>query len=36
MADPSNLYHLPHREEGPVNLDDLSNRKGRRWSIPAH
>jgi hypothetical protein len=28
MADPSNLYHLPHREEGLVNLDDLSNRKG--------
>jgi hypothetical protein len=27
MADPSNLYHLPHREEGPVNLDDLSSRK---------
>jgi hypothetical protein len=22
MADPSNLYHLPHREEGLVNLDD--------------
>jgi hypothetical protein len=28
MVDPSNLYHLPHREEGQVNLDDLSNRKG--------
>jgi hypothetical protein len=28
MADPSNLYHLPHREEGLVNLDDLSNKKG--------
>jgi hypothetical protein len=27
MADRSNLYHLPHREEGPVNLDDLSSRK---------
>jgi hypothetical protein len=27
MADPSNLYHLPHREEGPVNLGDLSSRK---------
>jgi hypothetical protein len=27
MADPSNLYHLPHHEEGPVNLDDLSSRK---------
>jgi hypothetical protein len=27
MADPSNLYHLPHCEEGPVNLDDLSSRK---------
>jgi hypothetical protein len=27
MADPSNLYHLPHREEGPVNLDNLSSRK---------
>jgi hypothetical protein len=27
MADPSNLYHLPHREEGPVNLNDLSSRK---------
>jgi hypothetical protein len=28
MANPSNLYHLPHHEEGLVNLDDLSNRKG--------
>jgi hypothetical protein len=28
MADPSNLYHLPHREEGLVNLADLSNREG--------
>jgi hypothetical protein len=27
MADPSNLYHLPYREEGLVNLDDLSSRK---------
>jgi hypothetical protein len=27
MADPSNLYHLPHHEEGPVNLDDLNSRK---------
>jgi hypothetical protein len=27
MADPSNLYHLPHREEGLVNLADLSNRE---------
>jgi hypothetical protein len=27
MSEPSNLYHLPHREEGPVNLDDLSSRK---------
>jgi hypothetical protein len=27
MADPSNLYHLPHHKEGPVNLDDLSSRK---------
>jgi hypothetical protein len=30
MADPSNLYHLPHREEGPVNLNDLNNRKGEK------
>jgi hypothetical protein len=28
MADPSNLYHLPHNEEDPKNLDNLSNRKG--------
>jgi hypothetical protein len=28
MADPSNLYHLPHHEEGPENLDNLSSRKG--------
>jgi hypothetical protein len=28
MADPSNLYHLPHREEGSVNLNGLNNRKG--------
>jgi hypothetical protein len=27
MSDPSNLYHLPRREEGQVNLDDLSNKK---------
>jgi hypothetical protein len=28
MADPSNLYHLPHLEEDPENLDSLNNRKG--------
>jgi hypothetical protein len=28
MADPSNLYHLPHHEEDPKNLDNLSSRKG--------
>jgi hypothetical protein len=28
MADPSNLYHLPHHEEGPENLDNLNSRKG--------
>jgi hypothetical protein len=28
MVDPSNLYHLPHHEEGPGNLNDLSSRKG--------
>jgi hypothetical protein len=33
-ADPSNLYHLPHHEEDPENLDSLNNRKGRRRSIP--
>jgi hypothetical protein len=27
MAEPSDLYHLPHREEGLVNLDNLSSRK---------
>jgi hypothetical protein len=27
-ADPSNLCHLPHHEEDPENLDNLSNRKG--------
>jgi hypothetical protein len=26
-ADPSNLYHLPHLEEDPENLDCLNNRK---------
>jgi hypothetical protein len=34
MADPSNLYHLPHREEGPVNLNDLNNRKGEEGAFP--
>jgi hypothetical protein len=28
MADPSNLYHLPHHEEDLANLDNLSSRKG--------
>jgi hypothetical protein len=28
MADPSNPYHLPHHEEDPENLDNLSTRKG--------
>jgi hypothetical protein len=28
MADPSNLYHLPHHEEDPENLDNLINGKG--------
>jgi hypothetical protein len=28
MADPSNLYHLPHHEEDPQNLDNLSSMKG--------
>jgi hypothetical protein len=27
-ADPSNLYHLPHREEDSENLNNLSSRKG--------
>jgi hypothetical protein len=27
-ADPSNLYHLPHHEEDPENLDSLNSRKG--------
>jgi hypothetical protein len=27
-TDPSNLYHLPHLEEDPRNLDSLNNRKG--------
>jgi hypothetical protein len=27
MADPSNLYHLPHHKEDPENLDNLSSRK---------
>jgi hypothetical protein len=26
--DPSNLYHLPHLEEDPENLDSPNNRKG--------
>jgi hypothetical protein len=30
---PSNLYHLPRREEDLENLDNLSIRKGRRQSI---
>jgi hypothetical protein len=28
MPDPSNFYHLPHHEEDPENLDNLSSRKG--------
>jgi hypothetical protein len=28
MVDPSNLYNLPHHEEDPENLDNLSSRKG--------
>jgi hypothetical protein len=28
IIDPSNLYHLPHLEEDPENLDSLNNRKG--------
>jgi hypothetical protein len=27
-TDPSNLYHLPHHEKDPKNLDSLNNRKG--------
>jgi hypothetical protein len=27
-ANPSNLYHLPHLEEDPENIDSLNNRKG--------
>jgi hypothetical protein len=27
-TDPSNLYHLPHLEEDPENLDSPNNRKG--------
>jgi hypothetical protein len=27
-ADPSNLYHLPHLEEDPENLDSPNNKKG--------
>jgi hypothetical protein len=34
-TDPSNLCHLPLHEEDPENLDNPSNRKGRRWSIRA-
>jgi hypothetical protein len=34
MGDPSNLYHLPHHEEDPENLDNLSSRRGRRRSVP--
>jgi hypothetical protein len=34
-ASPSNLYHLPHHEEDPKNLENLNNMKGRRQSIPA-
>ena len=28
MADPSNLYHLPHHEEDLENLDNLNSRRG--------
>jgi hypothetical protein len=28
LADPSNLYRLPHHEEDPENLDNLGSRKG--------
>jgi hypothetical protein len=34
MADPSNLYHLPHHEEDPENLDNLSSRKGGGRALP--
>jgi hypothetical protein len=27
-TDSSNLYHLPHHEEDPENLDSLSSRRG--------
>jgi hypothetical protein len=27
-TDPSNLYHLPHLEEDPENLDNLNSRRG--------
>jgi hypothetical protein len=29
-TDPSNLYHLPHLEKDPENLDSLNNRKGEK------
>ena len=28
MADPSSLYHLPHHEEDPENLNNLHSKKG--------
>jgi hypothetical protein len=34
-ADRSNLYHLPHREEGLASPGSLSSKKGEGWSIPA-
>jgi hypothetical protein len=33
MADPSNLYHLPHHEEDPENLDNLRSRKGEEAEL---
>jgi hypothetical protein len=33
MAGPSNLYHLPHHEEDPENLDNLSSRKGEEVEL---
>jgi hypothetical protein len=33
MAGPSNLYHLPHHEEDPENLDNLSSRKGEEAEL---
>jgi hypothetical protein len=36
MADHSNLYRLPHREEGLASPGSLNSKKGEGRSFPTH